>query len=149
MSKTLNYILVVTMLLIGIIIFSIFLNIDANKKKEKEWYSENMKYKFCAIVIDKEEFEQKWGYGYIVCVPTDEVQYQIEDSLNLKLIYNQKLRFIDPKENGRLGFVVPGIADILIGDTICVNSQSNTIGNYRFGKLISSSYLSHSIWDRR
>ncbi len=144
-----NILFVFVLLFIGGVLFYLAIETDSKKDQEKEWYSLNLGYEFCAVVTDKVELTQKWGYGYLECSTMDKIHMWNEDSLNAKLIYNKKLRFINVKENGRIEFLVQGIINTFIGDSICISSSKNSIEVYRNGKLTSNRNISQSLNDGR
>jgi hypothetical protein len=149
MNRKILLITVTFILFLGIFLIGIYFikSRDLEEREESEWYSKQLDYQFCGIVVDKESLKQKWGYGYITCILNTGIIISTakEDSLQSYLHSNQSVRFIVSKEKDLVRFLVQNINDHERDDSLCIDAKEGEINFYRKGRYICKHSIASSL----
>jgi hypothetical protein len=112
-------------------------------KEERVWYARQLRYNFSARIDTVIMLRGNVGLGKIVCrLMEGKPNPAIEDSLNQQLKRHRSLRLLMPLRQNQLEFLIPGAEHYLPGDSLLVNSASNTISFFRNGTELSVHELS-------
>lgn len=115
-------------------------------KEEKVWYARQLHYDFSARVDTVIMLRGDVGLGKIVCHLTGgKPDPAVEDSLNQQLKRHKSLRLLLPVRHNQLEFIIPGAEHYRPGDSLVVNSASNTISFFRNGAELSIHELSTAL----
>jgi hypothetical protein len=139
--------LLLSLITIAIIGVRFMKNSDNEERRQREWYSKQLRYEFGTRADTVINLKQRWGYGEIYFTdPEGRVDLAIEDSLNTTM--DSKIRFITREYGGRLKFVIQNSTNYLTGDSLYVDARKNQILIFRDGELISTHQISWSLTDR-
>jgi len=112
---------------------------------ERQSYIRNLKYDFSAKVDSIVVVNSKKGRGFLVCQLTDvKLTRLLEDSLNQRLKNHEWVRFLFFNSKGQAQIFLKEIFNYNVGDSICVNSNTDKFYVYRNGKPISESSVSRA-----
>ncbi len=112
---------------------------------ERQSYIRNLKYDFSAKV-DSIVVVSKKGRGFLVCQLTDgKLTRLLEDSLNQRLKNHEWMRFLFFNSKGQAQIFLKDIFNYNVGDSICVNSNTDKFYVYRNEKPISESSVSRAM----
>ena len=114
-------------------------------KDERQSYVGSLKYDFSAKVDSIILVNSKKGRGFLVCELTDgKLTGLLEDSLNQRLKNHEWMRFLFFNSKGQAQIFLKDIFNYNVGDSICVNSNTDKFYVYRNEKPIAESSVSRA-----
>ena len=115
-----------------------------NYQKEREWFTQNLKYEFSAEIDSIGMFNQTVGRVYGRITSGQPLTYR-EDSLRNSLKKHEKLRLITRHRNDSIVFVFFSAHETKKGDSLRVSSSANTITLFREGKQVMQTPFSDNL----
>ena len=118
-----------------IIVFALVVRLIIRKssrvKDEREWYVQNLNFKFSAE-LDTVELINKNGVGYLIFQLTSgRMDPSTEDSLKRHLKDHERLRFLPRRRDGKISLISGAVKKYQKGDSLFVNSAKDQIVIFR------------------
>jgi hypothetical protein len=108
---------------------------------ERKWYVEQLNIDLSGEIDSINVMKEKAGF-ILFHLTRGNVDSSHEDSLNTKLKHNENIRFLVVKQDDKLEIFTHTPTLYLRGDSICIDSDRNSLIIYRSGREISKSDIS-------
>ena len=143
MKRSIIVVLAAVLLILATV--RLLLKTEGEFKGERQSYIHSLKYNFSAKVDSIVVVNSKNGRGFLVCELTNgNLTRLLEDSLNQRLKNHEWIRFLFFNSNGQAQIFLKDIFNYNVGDSICVNSNTDKFYVYRNEKPISESSVSRA-----
>ncbi len=138
-----SIIIVVAAALLILATVRLLLKTEDEFEGERQSYVRKLNYNFSAKVDSLIVVNRENGRGFLVCKLTNEKLTRVlEDSLNQHLKNHEWIRFLFFDSDGQAQIFLEDIFNYHVGDSVCVNSNTDKFDVYRNEKPILESSVS-------